>query len=85
MESLKSIVKKIYNRAISLKDPAGWLAQSRAHFDGAAFVNVLFEEYKSMVRHAAQQAAVCISQRTNLWSQHGFEAEAMRSEAESTR
>jgi ATP-dependent helicase/nuclease subunit A len=82
MESLKSIVKKIYNRAISLKDPAGWLAQSRAHFDGAAFVNVLFEEYKSMVRHAAQQAAVCISQRTNLWSQHGFEAEAMRSEAE---
>jgi len=82
MEQLKTIVTKIYDRAISLKDPASWLAKSRAHFDGGAFVDTLFEEYKSMVKHAAQKAAVYISQRTDLWRQHGFDAEAMRSEAE---
>lgn len=82
MENLKSIVTTIYNRAISLKDPASWLAKSRAHFDGEAFVDVLFEEYKNMAQQAAQRAAVYIDQRTALWRESGFEAEAMCSDAE---
>ncbi len=81
-EQVKTIVMKIYSRAISLKDPAGWLAQCRAHFDDGAFVDALFEEYKSMATQAARQAAVYISLRTDLWRGHGFEAEARRSEAE---
>jgi ATP-dependent helicase/nuclease subunit A len=82
MQALKSIVMTIYNRAISLKDPAGWLAEARVHFDGGAFVETLFTEYRSMVKEAASTAAAYLNQRTALWRESGFEAEALRSEAE---
>jgi ATP-dependent helicase/nuclease subunit A len=82
MQMLKSIVMAIYNRAISLKDPAGWLAAARTHFDGGSFVDTLFAEYKSMALDAARAAAVYLDQRTALWQESGFEAEALCSSEE---
>lgn len=82
MQALKSIVSAIYHRAISLRDPQQWLEQSRAHFDGAGFVDELFAEYKSMAADAARAAAIFLDQRTALWRESGFDAEAARSAAE---
>ncbi len=82
MQALKSVVSAIYHRAISLKDPQQWLEQSRAHFDGAGFVDELFAEYKSMAADAARAAAIFLDQRTALWRESGFDAEAARSAAE---
>ncbi len=82
MEMLRSIVTKIYNRAISLKDPQKWLERSRAHYDGGAFIDVLFEKYCAMVREDALKAAAHLDMRTALWRESGFEAEALTSDAE---
>jgi ATP-dependent helicase/nuclease subunit A len=82
MQALKSIALTIYNRAISLKDPAVWLVQARAHFDGRTFMEVLFTEYRDMSAAAARKAAAYMDQRATLWRESGFEAEALRSESE---
>ena len=82
MQALRSIILTIYNRAVSLKSPAEWLDSARAHFDGGCIVPMLFTEYKDMALEAACSAAVYIDRRTDLWRGSGFEAEALRSEAE---
>lgn len=82
METLRSIVTKIYNRAISLKHPQDWLEQARTHYSGGAFVDALFEEYRAMVREAGIKAAEHLELRTALWRESGFEAEALASEAD---
>ena len=82
METLRSIVTKIYNRAISLKDPQEWLERSHAHYGGGAFIDALFEEYRDMVREDAAKATAHLMQRTELWRESGFEAEARVSNVE---
>lgn len=82
METLRTIVTKIYNRAISLKDPQEWLERSREHYDGGPFIDALFEEYRAIVREDARKAALYLTQRTELWRESGFEAEALTSDAE---
>ncbi len=82
METLRSIVTKIYNRAISLKDPQEWLERSRSHYDGGTFIDALFEEYRAMVREDVRKASAHLAQRTELWRESGYEAEALTSDAE---
>jgi len=83
MDNIKRIILDIYARAISLKDPPGWLESARAHFDGGGFTDELFGEYASMVRDAACDALPDLEARTALWLQSGFDAEAKKSEDDS--
>lgn len=75
-ENIRRIVHAIYNRAVSLKDPKGWLKAARAHFDGGAFIGVLFDEIGRMARDAAMAAQPYLQARTALWDERGFSAEA---------
>lgn len=81
-EQLKHIVSAIYHRAVSLKNPQEWLDASSAHFDGGAFVDMLFEEYKAMVVAAAADASAHLAQRSEVWAEKGFADEADESETD---
>lgn len=78
-ENIRRIILSVYNRAVSLKDPQGWLVSSRAHFDGGKFVDELFDEFSHMVRDAALAAEPYLIARTALWSERGFATEADKS------
>ena len=79
---IKSIVLKIYNRIISTPDPTGWLKSAQNSFESDEFIYVLFEEFKTLLCSAAQQASGFLSQRSDAWEQKGFQDEAAQSESE---
>lgn len=81
-EQIAHIVSAIYNRAVSLKEPQQWLDEAYKHFDGGAFVDVLFEEFKGMVVAAAADAAAHLAQRSAVWTEKGFAEEADESETD---
>ncbi len=81
-EQIAHIVNSIYNRAVSLKDPQRWLDASYAHFDGGAFADMLFEEFKSMVKAAEADASAYLGQRSEAWRGSGFNDEADESETD---
>ncbi len=80
VDQIMHIVTAIYNRAVSLKDPQQWLRDAYAHFDGGEFVYTLFGEYVGMVRAAAADASVFLSQRSEIWRGKGFYEQADESE-----
>ena len=79
---IKSTVLKIYNRIISTPDPAGWLKNAQNSFESDEFIYLLFEEFKTLLSSAAQQASGLLSQRSDAWKQKGFHDEAAQSENE---
>ena len=75
-EPIKRIVLAIYTRAVSLKDPFAWLLQSRSHYNGGPFIDVLFDAFTGMVREAALMAQSHLQARTDIWQLRGFAEQA---------
>ncbi len=80
VDQIMHIVMAIYNRAVSLKNPQQWLSDAYSHFDGGEFVDTLFEQFMGMVRTAAMDASVYLSQRSEIWREKGFYEQADESE-----
>jgi len=80
VDQIMHIVTAIYNRAVSLKDPQQWLADAYTHFDGGEFVDTLFGVFMGMVRAAAADASMHLSQRSEIWREKGFYKQADESE-----
>ncbi len=82
-DNIQRIVFTIYARAVSLKDPQGWLDKALQNYKGGDFISILFDEYSCMVREAAVDALPYLQQRTAVWRERGFEAEACECERDS--
>ena len=80
MRAITVIVEAVYNRVISVRQPEAWLDFAGGCFDADAFVETLFDEYKSMAGEAADHAAAHLKKRSEIWRERGFDAQADQSE-----
>ena len=79
-DNICGIVGAIYSRAVSQRDPQLWLDTAAGNFESDDFIQVLFREYRQTAQRAAQNAAMHIAERSDIWRTRGFDAQADMSE-----
>jgi len=82
MFGVQNVVSAIYRRAVSMASPDGWLDDAQRHFADEGFIDTLFDAYRQMAQAAAQTADGILKQRSELWRDRGFAAQADASENE---